>query len=93
MTIRRRTRIDKGDKFSEGSRKLWIALQKRGWSMQQARAELKLAEGVLNRILYGDRRAGFRLAMLFEKKFQIPLTDWSQSAKKDFALPEFLGAA
>lgn len=93
MTIRRRKRLDKGEVFSEGSRKLWIALQKRGWSLLQARTELGLAEGVLNKILYGDRRAGFRLAVILEKEFRIPLGDWAIPAKKDFALPQFLGAA
>jgi hypothetical protein len=83
-TIRRRTRLNKGEYFREGTRLLWLALQRRGWSIQEARVELELAEGALNKILCGDRRAGFKVAQVLQKRFRIPL---------DFELPEFLGAA
>jgi plasmid maintenance system antidote protein VapI len=77
----------------EGTRLLWLALQKSGLTMQEARKSLGLAEGVLNRILVGDRKAGLQVALLLEKEFNVPLASWSKKPRRDFQLPEFLGAA
>lgn len=94
MASKKRTRLDKGDKFSEGSRLLWLALRKRGVNASQARTILGCKhEGTVDRLLYGDRRAGLELALNIEKHFAVPASAWHAEPKKPFELPETLRVA
>jgi arylamine N-acetyltransferase len=93
MTKRKRWRLHKGDTFSEGTRLLWLRLLADGWTVQRARVVLGCAEGALNKILYGDKRPGLRLALSIEQHFGVPAAAWRAEPTAPFELPAHMEVA
>ena len=80
-----RTRL--GPHFSEASRLLWLALEREGLSQTEGEAALELSSGQVNRLLYGDRRAGRGVAQRAFIRFGVPIGAWDQPPAKRFNLP------
>ena len=80
-------RSELGEHFNEGARLLWKVLDERECSQLQLQRDLGVPAGVVNRLLYGERRPGLKMALLIEEKFDIPLTSWNEAPKKKFTLP------
>jgi hypothetical protein len=82
-----------GPKFSEGSRRLWLAAEGLGSQAALEAAfntrfpEDPIDAGVLSRYLYGERRADRRRAMQLREVFGIDPTAWDQSPAAPFTPP------
>jgi len=81
-------RRDLGEKFSEGSRLLWLELERRGLRQSEAEALLgTFGQGRLNRILYGDRKPSLELASKVESIFAVPVAAWQSPPAARFTVP------
>ncbi len=82
-----------GPHFSEGCRQLWLLMAERGWEQPRMSSELEAGPGTLNKLLYGDRRIGFRLSLLIENKLGIKQRTFGVMPLKPFAPPAAVAAA
>lgn len=81
----RHYRTSLGDKFSEGSRLLWIAMG--GVAPADFERELGWPRGTLSNYLYGERRAGRDAALLLFERHKIPIGAWSDPPTEPFVPP------
>lgn len=88
---RRCNRRHLGKRFSEGARLLWLAMGET--SQAEFQRGLGLAPGMLANYLYGERRAGREVAVLFQQRLGIPIESWSQASTVDFVPPAAREAA
>lgn len=81
----RHYRTSLGDKFSEGSRLLWLAMG----DVPPADFERSLGwpRGTLSNYLYGERRAGRDAAVLLFDRHKIPVGSWSDPPSEPFIPP------
>lgn len=89
---RRLTRKHLGDKFCEGARLLWMVIIRRRLTFRDAGDLAGLAEGVINRFLYGDRLPGRETAETLWRVYEVPFSSWSQRPRATFQVPERLAA-
>jgi transcriptional regulator with XRE-family HTH domain len=85
--MRKLSRLGLGPKFSEGARRLWLALRKRNWSQTEATQQLKLSVGMLSRFLYGDRKPGRQTSEILRIKLGIEPPLWDRAPAKPFSPP------
>ena len=81
------TRTTVGPHFSEGSRQLWLIMERDGTSAESLRARLGFARGVLNRHLYGDQRPDLESAYRILDKTGVEPRLFLQQPKRRFVLP------
>lgn len=81
------TRQKVGPNFSEGARLLWIAMRIQGMNQCGVARVLGRHRGVINRLLYGERRPGLDLALDIQDTFGIRPVDWSRDATQEFITP------
>lgn len=82
------SRPKQGKYFSEGSRLLWAAIQRKGWRQSELAEHLGTTSGQVNNWLYGGRGVSMRWAMTIRSKLRIPLTAWGVVVTKPFVFPE-----
>ncbi len=80
-------RTNLGPLFSEGARRLWLAMRERGWSRPRLEDELDTGGGTLPKILYGDRGVGRKLANKIHEKLGIAQAAWDQKPLEEFIPP------
>ena len=76
-----------GEHFSEGSRLLWLALERLGHTQADAEAQLECAAGAVNRLLYGDRKPGRALGDRIAERYGVQVRAWDEEPKKRFVFP------
>ena len=98
--VRKTVRKKIGRAFSEGARRSWAALEKRGWSQEGLRRKMlgpsgrMLSRGVIPRWLNGDRGIDDFCARQIERLLGVPAPLWrSPSQDKAFRLPAARKAA
>ena len=74
-----------GGNWNEGARLLWDAMRERRLNQADVRKLLRgrdgeLAEGAVNRWLYGDRRPSLDLAVQLESALGVPVAAWGREA-------------
>jgi len=85
--MRKLSRQGLGPQFSEGARKLWLALREAGWSQAQGAREVGMTRGQLSKLLYGERKPGRASAETFRVRFGIETPLWDQAPAEPFAPP------
>lgn len=80
-------REDLGRYFTEGSRRLWLALQERGWTQAQARRELGAYAGEIHHVLYGDQRPNLAMTFRMRDVLGIDPEAWTKSPAERFVPP------
>jgi hypothetical protein len=81
-----------GGKFNEGARLAWLALRERDWTVTDLRDRMlgpsgePLAEGVVNRLLYGDTYPTIHSAVQIEDLLGVPPRAWVQTPARPFVL-------
>lgn len=75
-----------GSLASEGTRQLWEAKRRKGWSQNQLARELKVDSGTINRILHGKQEPSLHLANEISRRLGIATSCWSQSPKRPLVL-------
>jgi transcriptional regulator with XRE-family HTH domain len=85
MGYTKNTRVDLGDSFSEGARRLW------GVIGDGSRSEFARRVGVsrsdIHRLLYGDSVPELETAVALERETGIAPRFWLQSPRRQFVLP------
>lgn len=76
-----------GQRFSEGSRLLWLALGTERLSIAQAAARLGWHRGNLARALYGDSKPGIDALVVVEQTFAVPVGAWAVEPTETFVPP------
>lgn len=84
LSRRRRTL---GPRFSEGTRRLWLALEAQGLAHHAAAARIGCKRGVFSRVVYGDVTPGIALLAQIERAFAIAPSLWAKAPEKPFSLP------
>ena len=74
-----------GPRFSEGARRLWLALAARGWSQTKLEAELETKTPV-SYWLYGDKKPSLENAFKLKRLLGIEPDWWNQPANEVFDL-------
>jgi len=75
-----------GPNWNEGARLLWLAMLENDIKQSEVRKKLRgasgneLADGAVNRWLYGDRRPTGDLPHQIEDQFGVPARAWRQPA-------------
>ena len=93
MTLMARTkraphhRTKLGDKFSEGSRQIWVRLAKRKLTPTQFELMHGLDRGALFRYMHGDRRPDLGPALFFKRTLGIDPADFNRDPVETFKLP------
>ncbi len=76
-----------GGNFTEGARRLWLALEKRGWDREELTRQMGLSRGVTTRWLYGDQKPDRECAGELQELLGIPLSAWNEEPSARFVLP------
>lgn len=85
---RKRTRTRLGDKFSEGSRMLWLMIAERyNGAQHECAAALGLDRGQFSHVLYGDRRLGIDEAIRIRDSHGIDPSVWAKDPTEPFTVP------
>jgi DNA-binding XRE family transcriptional regulator len=71
------TRTHLGEQFSEGARRLWAEMDRRGWSQGQIAKAIDAKPGVVPRWLYGDTKPSWDWAVKLRDTFGIALEAWT----------------
>lgn len=71
---------------NEGARLLWLAMNRRKMSPNEAAGRLDINSGLLYRWLFCDGKPGRALAERVRKLFQIPLRAWDEPPSTEFDL-------
>jgi len=93
MANRIHTRVRLGEYFSEGARQLWLSMscqQLNQIDVAKMLAKMRgraLHRGVVNRLLYGERRPGLELALDLQEVFGIVATSWVEEPRGEFTAP------
>jgi hypothetical protein len=94
-----------GKHFSEGSRRLWLLLEERGWHQGNLAADVLAARSpgapvrtgvttsVVNRWLYGDRAPDRASALLLQERYGLDPKLWDQAPQEPFTPPAAREAA
>lgn len=96
---KRTTRTKMGPRFCEGSRLLWLALERLGWSHSDLMRKLTgptgkpLSNGRVDSWLYGDSKPDRGPAAQLKMMLDIPMESWDQSPNEPFVLPAAREAA
>jgi len=80
-------RLTLGPVFSEASRRLWLEIQRRGWSQTRLKKELGAHDGAVTRWLYGDRKPGLQKALRVQEVLDIDPALWGQKPAQPFTPP------
>lgn len=75
-----------GPYVSEGSRLLWLAVRRRGLTLDALHSALGVGQGVLGRWLRGQRRPGGRGRAILHAEFRISPSAWDEPPRKPFSL-------
>lgn len=78
------TRTKLGQATSEGTRRLWLAMEARGWGQTDLATALDRKTDAVSRLLYGERRPGLELALRIRDVLGIEPEVWSQKPLKPF---------
>jgi hypothetical protein len=81
MAQKRPFRVELGDVFSEGARRLWEVMKSESLTPAKITKRLQCATGLVPRWLYGDRRPGVEWAARIEREFGIPAALWGETTK------------
>lgn len=73
-----------GKHFSEGSRRLWLALD---GELEALAQQLGVDSGQLGKWLYGDRRPSIEWAVRIQDILGIPAVEWARPATASFIPP------
>jgi transcriptional regulator with XRE-family HTH domain len=84
---RRLLRTVKGKDFSEGARRLWLALERKRLSQLDAGSLLGTDGATVCRWLYGERRPSLEFAFKIEKLFRIDAKLWLDEPTEAFEFP------
>jgi transcriptional regulator with XRE-family HTH domain len=84
---KRLTRRTLGDKFSEGSRLLWEAVESRGLGITETARSMGIDAARVLRVMYGDREPDPKLITQIFDVFAIPADTWGRPPARDFVLP------
>jgi hypothetical protein len=76
-----------GPHFSEGSRQLWLIVEREGHSVEWLRRRLGSCKGVTNRHLYGDSRPDLERAYRILDEFGIDPRLFLIPPRRRFVLP------
>lgn len=76
-----------GPRFSEGARRLWLALAKLDESPADCARRVSAKGGVIPRVLYGDRTPNLALGVLFEEIYGVKARLWGEAPRHPFTLP------
>lgn len=78
-----------GERFSEGARMLWRAIEKNGLPMRAVAEAVgpPTVPGDVCRWLYGDHRPTLRALMALEQAYRIPLSAWTVAPRRPFVPP------
>ena len=87
MARTRLQRRDLGEKFTEGARQTWIAIDKKAWDHATLAEELGVAQGTVHKILYGDRLPDGLVMIRLEQLLKIPCKLWATAPKNHFTPP------
>lgn len=83
--LNRTHRVSLGPHFSEGSRLLWVAVERRG--RRDVLSMLGVHESSLSRYLYGDKEILLRVAIRAEEMLGIPPRSWVSKPARPFKVP------
>jgi hypothetical protein len=89
---RRLLRTTLGPKFSEGARRLWMALHRRRCSQTELAVSLGASSALFSRWLWGDRRPELAWAEKIERELRIAMSAWVEAPRKAFAPPDRIAA-
>jgi hypothetical protein len=89
--LRRRTL---GRFFSEGARRAWVEMERRGWHLVDLRKAFvatklgsRLHGGEFDRTLYGDKKARIEFSLIAHEVLGIAHEAWAEPPKVPFVLP------
>ena len=85
--MRNTSRRTLDDKFSEGARRLWAAIEARSWTQAAAAKALEMPTGQLSKFLYGVRKPGREWAAKLHERLMIPATAWDLAPAAPFMPP------
>jgi ribosome-binding protein aMBF1 (putative translation factor) len=71
---------------SEGTRLLWAAMHREGWSQNQLAAAVGADSGKVNRWLHATSRPSLRWALVLQAKLGIEPAAWEATPKKPIVL-------
>lgn len=92
MARRKLHRRSRGTKFSEGTRLLWLRVIELGWTQKDLTDRFRLASGIANRTLFGDRTVSLPEAIRYRDELGIPIEAWDAKPTERFRFPESLPA-
>jgi transcriptional regulator with XRE-family HTH domain len=82
-----------GPYVSEGSRLLWVAVRRKGLTLDALRVELGVGAGMLGRWLRGEQRPGGKGRAILHARFRIGPSTWDVPPSKAFSLEKTENAA
>lgn len=80
-------RTDLGPLFSEGSRLLWLAIQREGLPSARAADAVDADASLFHRWLYGERKPGRSHGNVLSERFGVPSDAWDIAPTEPFAPP------
>lgn len=86
-------RTEKGLKWSEGSRLMFVAIEVRGWSIEDLTRAAGWARGMAIRFIYGDSTPGRKHAGTILRIFGIAPEKFDEAPTEDYVLPGARDAA
>lgn len=69
---------------------MWLLMIRKGWTQRDVKEALGVVEGVVPRLLFGDRRPDLKLATKVESLLKIRSSAWHEAPTKLFDVPEVL---
>jgi transcriptional regulator with XRE-family HTH domain len=76
-----------GDRFNEGARLLWLAIQAKSLSHASAAKVLGWSRATISRVIYGDVVPGIGLLADVKREFKVPLDAWALAPTREFVPP------
>lgn len=80
-------RRELGSRFCEGTRLLWLAIEREGISPAAAAKRMGWSRATASHVLYGDRLPGVVLLSAVEREFGVPYAAWTLPPSEPFTPP------
>lgn len=82
-----RYRTHLGSKFTEGTRQIWLQLEKRDMTIEDFTKRVQWSRGKLHRYMFGDRAPELDAVLTFQRELGIDPTDFNRPPKRAFEVP------
>ena len=76
-----------GRHFSEGTRRAWLEMAERGWSLADLVRESGVERSVLHRVMYGDRKPSLAVLVGLKKAVGLEAEEFAKSPVRRFVPP------